>query len=418
MRSRTRTSWHPDAPAIKCGHQTTSWAGQIISDFDIFVSPGDLSGYSEECWDELHAKHGGHYTEDGILLMTKVKKFVQPIPLNIEAGGVLRKYTGDIYPALHMGDSNIPSPLDWRYPPSNDRILDLVGDASSWGATGYNRFRPGKPKVSLSVFLAELRELPRLLMTRASEFRHLSGAGKGYLHYQFGWKPFLSDLQKMFSLQKQLEKEFAKIRRNNGEWKKVGGTLSDTLETLSWEAGGAGVYPFTPPLDGTFIEWGTPRVKGTYTKSRRIWYSARAKYYITAKQLDSPAWRANTIRKLYGLTITPSDVWELIPWTWLIDYFGNAGDVIANIVSTSAVDYVTKNSCVMCQTTIKHEQESLMTVIDHNSPGGQLPISGTLSIETVVKQRTPANPFGFGLTNDDLSGRQLAILGALGLSKL
>jgi hypothetical protein len=43
-------------------------------------------------------------------------------------------------------------------------------------------------------------------------------------------------------------------------------------------------------------------------------------------------------------------------------------------------------------------------------------VLGASVVET-TKQRVAANPFGFGISPDSLSGRQLSILAALGLSK-
>jgi hypothetical protein len=56
------------------------------------------------------------------------------------------------------------------------------------------------------------------------------------------------------------------------------------------------------------------------------------------------------------------------------------------------------------------------------SQGAKMKINGRelnlrQTFTTTVKTRTKASPFGFGLTFDSFSGRQLAILGALGLTR-
>jgi hypothetical protein len=114
---------------------------------------------------------------------------------------------------------------------------------------------------------------------------------------------------------------------------------------------------------------------------------------------------------MYGLTITPEVAWNLIPWSWLVDWFSSAGSAIANL-SGGTVDAVARYAYVMKSYDRRIEQHSEFA--DCN--GAQYEATATWS--AVAKQRTAAHPFGFGMTDDQLSSGQIAILAALGLTRV
>ena len=115
---------------------------------------------------------------------------------------------------------------------------------------------------------------------------------------------------------------------------------------------------------------------------------------------------------MYGLTLTPEVVWNIIPWSWLIDWFTNVGDVIANVDNGIAENLVAKYAYIMGETRYEWVATSTFNCIT----GGTHAMSHVSNLER--KKRGAAEPFGFGMTKDLLSKRQVSILGALGLSRL
>lgn len=352
------------------------------------------------CYDHTNEKVHGRYVSGGMFDLSSARRSATSIDVNEvqtntlgerwEAKGVLHPicnsnaYFGCVLPASNLSH------------------------LSTHGAAAWNKFKPGKPVVDSAVFLAELRDFPRMLQVRAKHFRDLGG---NYLNVQFGWLPFVSDLRKMYQLAHSMEKQLAKIKQNNGKWLLRKGSVVKSSDVIA-------VGSQNSPSRAYFSSDFHPRILDTtelssshrYIISDETWFSGRFRYYIPENEIQRPEWRRTMIRRMYGLTLTPATVWELIPWSWLVDYFCSFGDIISNI-SSGTVDCVAKYAYVMGKTEHKYEQTSL-----GRFQSGKY-ITGTVVESLTTKGRVSASPFGFGL-GDQLSGRQLAILAALGISRL
>jgi hypothetical protein len=118
-------------------------------------------------------------------------------------------------------------------------------------------------------------------------------------------------------------------------------------------------------------------------------------------------------KKILGLSLTPDIVWNLTPWSWAVDWFSNTGDVISNLTDWATDGLVLRYGYVM---------EHTITSDTYTYSGNTGLIDGNvrvppLTLVTETKIRRRANPFGFGITWDGLSPRQLAITAALGLTR-
>jgi len=122
--------------------------------------------------------------------------------------------------------------------------------------------------------------------------------------------------------------------------------------------------------------------------------------------------------KLFGTRLTPEVVWNLAPWSWAADWFGNTGDVLANISALGADSLVLKYGYIM-------RQERVM---DHTSwegyintqPDGHgarfIRIREAYGYETKLRLR--ATPYGFGIDMGGFSPRQIAISAAVGVNRM
>lgn len=298
---------------------------------------------------------------------------------------------------------------------SESGVEDALSDAYSLGATGWNRARPGRPSAELGVALAEIRELPRMLKTTALAFKRgtksLSNrAADQWLNSQFGWKPFLGDIRDMISTYFSMENQLRFLRNHNGKWLHRSCTLNNQTELeCNEETGRTHIFP---TLTSNFYDAWTADdwwIKTETSVSDRQWFEGRFRYYIP--NINSVYWERNAVRKLYGINLTPSLVWELVPWSWLIDWFSNVGDVISNLDNNLADNLVAQYAYVM----ETKEWEATITS-GCNFLGG--PISATWRQCCTSKARAAASPFGFGLSSEAFTGRQWSILSALGISRL
>lgn len=323
-------------------------------------------------------------------------------------------------------------------------------DLASYGATGISRFKPGKPLASSGQFLAELRDLPKIplnLLQRLKNFQSLESEissvvkaikrdGTGnfakdfakkaktelsgeFLNQVFGWVPFCADLIDMYNFQFKVDAALLHLRRNNGKWKKRGGNLLNIRESdTQWAPGTQPVYP-----DGTFNTNGyTGPGYGTetlVTLEKRYWFSGEFRYWIPPTTIYSNEWTKKAKSSLFGNDLTPSLAYQVIPWSWLVDWFTNVGDVIDNL-SDPAVDNLVMRNCYV----MGHTKKTTKVVQTYNRFSQtqigyyDLGPAKTISVKTEeIKQRIVASPFGFGLQFPDLTPRQLSILAALGLSR-
>lgn len=369
----------------------------------------------EQTWDELHP--GPPYKKGGPFDTIKYSTDQYVIKGNCTAIYGMKKYTGgflpNIFPSSYLDYSN----------PADAKAADWGGDLADKGAKAWNRFRPTRSDAEMGVFLGEIREVPRMLKTTAKGFRDvwksMGGSVSGFgpksvanhwLNTQFGWFPFLADLQAFHKATVNLDARMKQLRKDNNQWIKRGGTLERTtdVEVVVEDL----VTGHTPTLSTTLYSqtpYGTRRVIRDYVQ--RIWFEGRFKYWIPS--LGKSPWNVRELAHIYGFMPSPALVWNLTPWSWLIDWCSDAGDAIANLSSIAFDNLCAKYAYLMCSTA----QRCILTASSFlQPPAGTVTTSWFAELER--KQRLEASPFGFGLDGFDFTTRQWSILSALGITRL
>lgn len=300
-------------------------------------------------------------------------------------------------------------------------------------ASGVAKTRPGRPEASVFQFLWELQDLPtrpfsgwlkgtplrripEAIFRRLTDFKNL---GSEYLNIVFGWKPFLQDIRKMVLLAFGLRKALDKLRRDNGRNIRRRAQLEQSVETT----GSTVIYPVTPFVDvlGPPAGWMAGKTHWTKTRheTKRVWFSAGYRYWIP--DVQSWQWTARASACLFGAYPTPEALWSILPWSWLIGWFGNVGDVYSNL-SVNAVDnlvfnysYTMYEHAVTEQVTAHVKTEPLDNLL-YKIPAHEHTYSATHKV--VTKARLGGgNPYGLDVSLPDLSAYRLSILAALGLSR-
>jgi hypothetical protein len=112
-----------------------------------------------------------------------------------------------------------------------------------------------------------------------------------------------------------------------------------------------------------------------------------------------------------GFRINPSNLYHATPWTWAIDWVTDLGGHIDRL-DQIYLDNVACKYCYAMQRQIK--MRTFYVVIPWLD--GDVNLSFSRLIET--KQRDEASsPYGFGLDWSQLTPMQMAIAGALGISR-
>ncbi len=278
-------------------------------------------------------------------------------------------YESHGYPYLMEGWSDlspmwIPSDMEVE---ANDAALRFL----------YKRLREVRTKMQGGVFLGELRETIRMIK---SPFKGLRDKTASYLHnlrsrrsaverlwpprkrakkladvlsetwleYRFGVLPLCSDLDDAMTAYHHL---ILREMRN-----RVSATGRSERVTIQ------------PPVDGSFGQVLTRQEKRkTYRVSVR--YKAGLLWKVD-RDMSNGDWR----RESLGLTIREfvPTAWEILPWSFLVDYFVNVGEILeASVTDTSNVHYIVK--------TVRKETEvSLVCNVDNGRMqqlAGQLYIS-------------------------------------------
>lgn len=144
-----------------------------------------------------------------------------------------------------------------------------------------------------------------------------------------------------------------------------------------------------------------------HTVETEYWFSGAFRYYIPGGNSTQDKWEryAAEADRLLGVDLTPEVLWNLAPWSWMLDWFGDVGDVMTNVSNLGADGTVMQYGYLM-------ERKNIHQIWTSSFAGQPL----RSEVSYLTKRRMPASPYGFGVTFADLSAKQLAILAALGLS--
>lgn len=311
---------------------------------------------------------------------------------------------GTVY-AEHTYEGNV-------YPTGVTAPIAVNNDGSSFGATAYAKMKPDKPSMQGLNSIYELKDVPGMLRQRFLK-DGLAGIGNYYLALKFGWEALLRDVQSLVITQQQAQDRLKQLIRDEGRPIKRRITLSDSISAMSQGEGtGNG---FGPSFVTYFYADG-----GSWREVRKtteqIWASARFRYWLPPGPRDV-RWTTTMMAKIFGLNPTPLVVYNAIPWSWLIDWFTNAGDVVSNL-QTSLVDRLAADYFYVMRHTENSSETTFSSKFYRYKTLAIVPVTATVYRKKGCKSRLPGDPFGFGTPANSLSGVQLSILGALGLSRL
>lgn len=269
----------------------------------------------------------------------------------------------------------------------------------AWGAMGIARTLPTVPPSSAVVFLGELiRDTPSLPGKTLMKRPTLGGAASEFLNYTFGLQPSVDDIATMYSTAHKAEEILGQYRRDAGRQIRRRATLLDETE-ISTSTHRQAEYPFgnrrIDPL-GNQINTCTH----TVSRRKRVWFSGAYTYRIP--NLESRLGKLMEFNRLYGVVPTAKDVWDLTPWSWLVDWSVNTGSLFKNLSTLSRDGIRIHHAYVMMQVDTEYK---------YSVPGN------TVTFVETSKNRIRASPFGFGFRPGSLSNKQKAILTALGISR-
>lgn len=286
--------------------------------------------------------------KDKIRLGQNATSAYSRVVVNVKKAG-----SSGFYELIHKGSPNPPNILscfgDLDNAPNFDSTqMDPVTANSLALSDAYKKIRSEQVSMSGMVFLGEIREAVNMIRHPArSLFSGVSGyvnrcrgIGRGFkkpsrklnkvlsdlwLEYSFGWKPLVNDIDDGL-------KAYADVLGRNGRSRVRGKGISESETTSN------GFYQLDFGL--TSYPWFWMNRTEQVRKSAGVIYTVGLGS-VRNGPTPSSGWGAR-----FGLTAREfiPTIWELIPYSFLIDYFTNIGDVLsAACTDTSNVVWVSKS---------------------------------------------------------------------------
>lgn len=343
--------------------------------------------------------------------------------------------------------SFVPSGLDSGFDPNVN-----PNDMGSLGNRAWAKLRPDPARGGLAQAVLELRDFPKMLQTSSKSF-HLAWSSwrrtimqsesvnrelvrdyvkqvpDEFLNNQFGWAPFLGDLANTMDVIQNFADYEARELERNGRWrnrkKREEATVSDQL-VYQLNSNSAGTYA-SPSLFSPNRWLNLRDPEGTHAKGRpdhisvhrqsvvEVWYEGKFRSYYPEfdKGLKSgyPALdSARRAMRMHGLSISPTLLWNITPWSWMVDWFAGVGDAIQRYEDMLSDTVAAQYFYLMRRIVSRYEY-----TITKQTYQGPIVLKWHEGVET-KRRAVGANSFGFSGSPTGLSGRQQAILGALGIA--
>lgn len=210
-----------------------------------------------------------------------------------------------------FGSNSFPTPPSGAFtgqPSDNNALIEAL-------AVSNPAF--GKNDVLLPVSILELRELPKIVWDRASRRKQTNSA----VEYNFGWAPLLSDIRKLFMFPDTVEKRIKTLRSlaEGASHRHVDVYRAHAFQNYPERSVESGWYPVYPIAKSAIhLKW---------ERSLRVsvaWEST------LPPQVGDAEYAKTASRFVLGLD--PSQIiqgaWELLPWSWLTDYFFNISSLL------------------------------------------------------------------------------------------
>lgn len=334
----------------------------------------------------------------GNIFFSKTLRLVDPPRPDSYSGerfGIKETFNGYRWPCIHAYNK---SRMNWD---STFEAIDanIVSELFQYGGAGIAATLPTVPESSVWRTLGELaRDFPRVPGIGIKKRPTLGGAADEFLNYTFGLAPSVGDLYGLGRASVDAEKLISQFQKESNKILRRGMLLHDAENTTTTSVQNSPQYPmgyrYTDPLEnklGTCLH--------QVTESKRVWFSGGYSYRTPPPGLMA---KLQEFNRVYGTTPSLDDAWNLLPWSWLADWFATFGNLSTNLSTLSRNDLRIHHAYVMMERKRVYKYTNFGHVV---------------TFEETIKSRVRASPFGFGFRPGSLSDKQKAILTAIGVSR-
>jgi len=207
----------------------------------------------------------------------------------------------------------------------------------------------------------QLKDIGRLIRTPKRNLIHPKEVANQHLGFAFGWKPLFQDVRDMLDLQSHIHRRVGELHRlyNAGGLKRrihLGKWTAVEDDNEWWETNPSFECQVARKGFITSDRWGTVRWKPD---------TGFPPYNPTDAEIIKTAKRVSL-----GLTVegTMKGVWDVLPWTWMINWFTNIGAYAMQHSNT--VPALPSSACVMTTTISKRSYSTKYITPGYSSVGG------------------------------------------------
>jgi hypothetical protein len=252
----------------------------------------------------------GNPVVDSAMSSTQRTAYIQPINGSGMAGPLHSAVATGYYP-LYVTPTHL--------------TLPSIPTASADALTVQARTNPSRPEITPLNLIQDLVDIPKQLKDVGklikSPKRLLSQReiANQYLGVKFGWLPLIKDVQDLLDLGMHIHRranELHNFYANNGMERR-----------LSLQSDNAAAQTGTTPIETNVVLKMSAR--SSTTTSRRRWATCRWKPTVLPPFYPSDAEIIRQAKRIsLGLTADAlyAGAWDVLPWTWLINWFTNFGD--------------------------------------------------------------------------------------------
>lgn len=231
---------------------------------------------------------------------------------------------------------------------------NILGMLKGWSPNkrGYTLFRN----------IVELRDIPRSISSLKSSLEqlrtlyvslakspslreiifNLGGAAKAvpneYLSFHFGWKQLYKDITDLLEFPEKHSKRMNFLIARNGK-------PTTFRSKRSFTSGESGVSGF---------EYEAFDIEQNIVTTSRIMRESELRLVINATfdfpQISAPSFRRKEFFRRMGVIPTPTDLYNLVPWTWLLDWFSGLGNYIEVIDTINSDPTLINWGLITCET--------------------------------------------------------------------
>lgn len=265
------------------------------------------------------------------------------------------------------------------------------------------RTSPNRSSMESLVSLAELRELPGMvkdsmdfrlknLFRNVSRWGPLSKLAKLNLMIQFGVLPMVQDAQTLLNMSHLVDARVRELER----------LRTRGLRRTVFLQGDSSI--FDEP--SVIVHSNDAIIRGTLHRRTIRQVKGHVRWTLLGNHvLADDTLRALAQKVVSGMVLDPATLYELLPWSWLIDYFTNLGDFVALNRNTIPVSHSNPTFSVHTKTEI--------TSSSHTYSNNARITSFKNSYETKLRTAPMAASLAARMTF--LTARQTSILGSLAI---